>query len=157
MAYTLTLSDGTTSVDFISGNVQVMEGGLDIALPRAQSTYNESTFADGGRLTSSRYSNRLITINLKIDRDSLANLKTSIRQINTLLNNAEKRTISGYGAQVYLEYQWGTTAAQSTYFDVYRGDLNLPPNYLSTILNTHYAVLNATLTLECKPFGRYTN
>ena len=155
--YRLNLSDGTTTIDLYDGNIQVLEGGLATPPPAPRPTFVSNPYFDGGRLTSFHYENREISVNLKITGSSLAGLKTYIRDIHRLLNDAVKREVLGYGDAVYLEYQWGDVADESTFFDVLRGDLVLPKNYLSALLSSGYQVLNATLRLTCKPFGRYTN
>ncbi len=155
--YRLNFSDGTTTIDLYSGNARVREAGLELPPPRPRTAYVESSFADGGRLVASNYENRTVTIRLRLVRTSLANLKATIREIERLLTDAEKRTISGYGAQVYLEYQWGDAAGQSVYFDVLRGSLSLPSGFFNSVLANNYSILDAVLTLECKPFARYAN
>ncbi len=156
-SFRIKLSDGTTTVNLYDGtDAKVMQKGLSMPAPQVNASYITNPFFDGGRLASASYGNRAITLNTKIWGSTLADLKTNIRTIQRLLNDAEKRTLSGYGAQVYLEYQWGDTADQSTFFDVLRGDLEMPPDYLSRPLDNYY-ILNAPITLVCKPFGRYTN
>lgn len=158
MAYRLNLSDGTTTVDLYDGSdAQVREGGLRMPPPNTKPEYVSNPFADGARLASCTYDNRTIEIDCKIWGSSLSDLKTNIRTIQRLLNDAKAHTLSGYGAQVYLEYQWGDSADESTFFDILRGDLVLPNNYLSSPLANSYYITNATIKLTCKPFGRYTN
>jgi len=157
-SYRIKLSDGTTTINLYDGtDSQVMEGGLNMPPPVVDSAFIGNPAYDGDRLSRSRYRNRTITLTTKIYGSSLADLKTNIRSIHRLLNDAQERVLLGYGSQVYLEYQWGDTADQSTFFDVLRGDLILPPDYLSTALSSHYYILNAQLRLICSPFGRYTN
>lgn len=156
--YRLKLSDGTTTIDLYGGSDSIIrEGGLIMPPPRSRDRYVGNDFIDGSHLASSTYENRTITLNTRIWGSSLADLKTNIRSIQRLLNDAKYRTLLGYGDQVYLEYQWGDSAGASTYFDVLKGDLTLPANYLNVHLKTGYMIPNATITLVCKPFGRYTN
>ncbi len=157
--FRIKLSDGiAATVDLYSGNDSfVRYGGLAIPTPRVNAPFVPYTQADGGRITSAKYEDRTISINTRIKGTNLADLKTNIRTIHRLLNDAEERTISGYGGTVYLEYQWGDTAGQSTFFDVLRGDLTLPSDYLSASLKKQYEISNAVINLTCKPFGRYTN
>jgi len=156
--YRLKLSDGTTTIDLYGGTDSIVrEGGLSMPPPNVNASYLNNPFSDGSKLTSSTYSNRTINIQTRIWGSSLADLKTNIRSIQRLLNDAEKRTLSGYGAQVYLEYQWGDAANESTFFDILRGDLLMPGDYLNVHLKTGYMIPNAQIRLVCKPFGRYTN
>ena len=156
--FRLKLSDGTTTIDLYGGSDSVVrQGGLNMPPPKVKSSYVNNPFSDGGRLAASRYENRIITLNTKIWGSSLSDLKSNVRSILRLLNDAEKRALSGYGSQVYLEYQWGDTAGQSTFFDVLRGDLSMPKDYLSAPLSKGYYIPDAQITLVCKPFGRYSN
>ena len=155
--FRIKLSDGSTTIDLYSGSDSfVREGGLSMPIPRVRDSYTSNPFSDGARLASSNYDNREITILTKIKGTSLADLKTNIRTIQRLLNDAKERTLSGYGAQVYLEYQWGDAANESTFFDVLRGDLEMPDDYVNTYLED-FIVRDARITLTCKPFGRFTN
>ena len=158
MAYTISLSDGTTTIDLYDGtDSRVREGGLNMPPPMVDASFISNPLYDGDRLARSRYGNREITLTIKIEGSSLSDLQTNIRSINRLLNDAEERTLLGYGSQVYLEYQWGEVGGASVYFDVLRGDLAMPHDYLSRVLSKHFDVINAQLRLTCKPFGRYTN
>ena len=156
--YRIKLSDGTTTIDIFGGSdTKVREGGLAMPPPEVLASYVQNPFSDGARLASSKYGSRQISITCKIWGSTLADLKTNIRSIHRLLNDAEKRTLLGYGAQVYLEYQWGDAANESTFFDILRGDLIMPADYLNILLSGSYYVTNATINLICKPLGRYTN
>ena len=155
--FRLNISDGTTQVNLFSGTASfVREGGLSMPIPRVNASLIPYAFDDGVRLASAKYEDRTISIITKIKGTSLTDLKSNIRTINGLLNDAEKRTLSGQGAKVYLEYQWGDTAGQSTFFDILRGDLTMPADYLNTYLKDFY-IKDAVINLTCKPFGRYTN
>ena len=156
--YRIKLSDGTTTINLYDGtDSQVREGGLNMPPPVVDAAFIGNPAYPGDRLSRSRYRNRIITLTVKVYGSSLNDLKTNIRSINRLLNDAQERVLLGYGSQVYLEYQWGDTADQSTFFDVLRGDLILPDDHLSRALSGSYYVLNASLRLVCSPFGRYTN
>jgi len=155
--YRLKLSDGTTTIDLYGGSDSIVrEGGLNMPPPQVQQSYVTNPSYDGARLATAKYNNRIITLNMRIWGSTLADLKTNIRSIQRLLNDAEKRTLRGYGDQVYLEYQWGDSVGESTYYDILRGDLAMPADYLNSNLG-QYMIANATMTLTCKPLGRYTN
>jgi len=158
MAFRLKLSDGTTTIDLHDGSdALVRDAGLSMPAPEFVSSYVGSPYYDGERLSQSRFANRLIELTLKIWGSSLSDLQTNIRSIQRLLNDARQRVLLGYGSQVYLEYQWGDTAGQSVYFDVLQGRLRLPADYFSAVLTNNYTIPSAVLSLECLPFGRYTN
>lgn len=157
-AYRIKLSDGTTTIDIFGGSdTKVREGGLSMPPPKVIASFISSPYSNGARLASATYDNRIIKITCRIWGSTLADLKTNIRSIHRLLNDAEQRTLLGYGAQVYLEYQWGDTNDQSTFFDILRGDLIMPNNYLSVLLSNSFYVTDAVLQLVCSPLGRYTN
>ncbi|KKL63201.1 hypothetical protein LCGC14_2177470 [marine sediment metagenome] len=156
--FIIKLSDGTVTIDLYGGSDSLlMEGGLSLPPPRVRANFISNPFMDGANLASSRYENRPISLRIRIDGSSQSDLQTNVRTINRLLNDAEKRTLLGYGDQVYLEYQWGNTAGQSVYFDVLRGDLAMPGNFSSVQLGGSNVVIDAVINLTCKPFGRYTN
>ena len=157
-AYRIKLSDGTTTIDIFGGSdTKVREGGLSMPPPKVRASYTSSPYSHGARLDSSVYDNRIIRITCKIIGSSLTDLKTNIRSIERLLSDAEQRTLLGYGSQTFIEYQWGDTDNQSTFFDILRGDLIMPNNYLSALLSNSFHVTDAVLELVCSPFGRFTN
>lgn len=155
--FRINLSDGVTTISFYEGNTTLQAGGLSLPTPRLISNRVGNPFFNGFRIGSSRYDNRFIALTIKIEGTSLADLQTSVRAIQRLLNDARQRMLSGYGNQVYLEIQWGDTAGQSTYFDVLQGSLDLPPGWASAPFLRGFTLLNCTLSLECEPLGRYTN
>jgi len=158
MALTITLSDGTTTIDLYDGSDSVVrEGGLNMPPPLKTSSYHTSPFYHGARLAQASYDYRTITITTKIWGSTLADLQTNIRSINRLLNDARERTLLGYGSQVYLEYQWAEVVGESVYFDVMDGELAMPADYMQVLLTQKYHIIDAMLTLTCQPFGRYTN
>ena len=152
------ISDGTTTLDLYSGSDSyVRNGGIDMPPPSVRSRYGSNPVYDGARLASSKYDNRVISITTKIVGTTLADLKTNMRSIQRILNDARERVLLGFGTTYYLEIQWGDTAGQSTFFDILRGDLILPSNYMSQTLSHKFNIIDAVIELECKPFGRYTN
>lgn len=155
--YRLKLSDGVTTIDLYQGaGVRVKAGGLDLQLPRANVDILTSEWADNPKLAAVNYEQRDITCTVHLQGATATTLKTVIREILRLLTDAEAYNLTGYGSKVYLEYQWGDTDGQSIYFDVLRGELGLPRDFLTRPLENGY-ILNAPLKLTCKPFGRYTN
>ncbi len=97
--YRLNLTSGPTSVDLYAGSYsKLMEAGLLLPVPKSDVTRVASPFADGDRLAGVRYANRVITANLKLSGSSLSDLKTNIRTIQRLLNDA-----AGYSRATYLK------------------------------------------------------
>lgn len=156
--FRIKLSDGTTTINLYDGSdAKILEGGMQLPPPNVNVELIENTFADGVRLARHNYTSRTLTLKTKIWGSSLADLKANIRAINRLLSDARERTLLGQGAQVYLEYQWGDTDGQSAYYDVLFGALAMPDSLHTAVLPNSYYVLDAMLTLTCKPFGRYAN
>ncbi len=158
MAFRINLSNGVDTINLYDGtDSQVREGGFGLPPPASVTSFIGNPSFDGNRMARSRRGNRVITMSTKIVGSSLSDLKDNIRTINRLLNDAEKRVLQGYGSQVFLEYQWGDTINESVFYDVLRGDLAMPAGFQSQPMQGGFTILNARLSLICKPFGRFTN
>lgn len=155
----LKLSDGTTTIDLYGGSDTLARyAGLRIYPPLLDHKFLSNPLYDGDGLISSRFGNRTIAITTKISGSSdLPDLRTNIRTIERLLNDARQHRLLGYGSTVYLEYQWANVDGESIYFDVLDGELILPPDFYNVYLTSKYHILDAHLTFICKPFGRYAN
>ncbi len=161
--YRINLTDGTTTADLYAGVVKIRDGGLSIEPPKLVPQYVTSAHADGDNLITSRYGNRNINLRLMTTGTNLANLKTNIRTVERLLNDAvvyakhpyRKQGLITSSGKVYLELQWGDSAGQSTFFEVVNGNLLMPDDFYSVMLAQKYRV-DCILRLECKPFGLYT-
>ncbi len=95
--YRLNLTNGPTTIDLYNGSyTKLLEAGLLMPVPRAEVARISSPFADGDRLASARYANRIITLNLKLAGSSLSNLRTNIRTIQRLLNDAAEMAKGAY-------------------------------------------------------------
>jgi len=159
--YRVKLLNGTTTVDLYAGAIKLQEAGLSMPPPPVNPSYVSSSFFDGNFLTSHRYGNRSITLRLRATGSSLADLKTNLRTIQRLLDDARKYqvgmpkqgTLLNKG-KLYLELQWGDTANQSTYFEIVHGEFVMPDGQYSTLLRA-FNILGCQLRLECKPFGLY--
>ncbi len=157
--YRLRLSDATTTITLwedADNNYKIRPRGLSMPAPAVKASYVSNPFLDGGKLAAASYDNRVITMVLHLMGTSHTDLKSRIRAIQRRLNDAEKRTLLGYGDLVYLEYQWGDTDGESIYFDVLRGDFQMVSDFSIRMLDNFF-VIDAPLTLVCKPFGRYAN
>ncbi len=151
----LKLSDGTTTIDFHSTSITVLSNYIHLPPPQTDNIYISSQFANGNRLASSRYGNRTIEINFLLKGRDQDDLRSTIRSIHRLLNDATYRNLTGHGDQVYLEYQWGLEPNESVYFDVLTGQVSLPENYANKMMWQGNTILDVTLQLVCKPFGRF--
>ena len=156
MAYTLALSDGVTTHDLNnSANYQVLEGGVSLPPPPKKQVWGgDNPYREGSDLIESRYHNRVITIRLRIKGTSDDNLLSAIRNLNDMLEGAKTYASIGRGTQVTLSYKLdaGTVTVM---FDVLDGSLELPEDFHNTpMLDRGSMVVNATLRLTCKPFGR---
>lgn len=158
MAFRINLSDGVDTINLFDGtDAQVREGGFGLPPPVSVTSFIGNPAFDGNRMARSRRGNRTLTISTKIVGSSLSDLKDNIRTINRLLNDAEKRTLLGYGSQVFLEYQWADTINESVFYDVLRGDLAMPAGFQSQPMQNGFTIIDARLTLTCKPYGRFTD
>ncbi len=156
--YTLRISDGTTTIDLYGGPSFITRlGGLELPPPKARVSYLYPDMEDGAFLTSATCQSRTITARVKVRGTSLSDLRDQIRALHNLLRLAQERRITGYGAAVYLEYQFGDTAGQSVYFDILRGEFKTPSDWFDFVPETQYTIVDAEITLECLPYGRYTN
>ncbi len=151
----LKLSDGTTTIDFHSTSITVLSNYIHLPPPQTDNIYIASQFANGNRLASSRYGNRTIEVNFLLKGRDQEDLRATIRSIHRLLNDATYRNLIGHGDQVYLEYQWGLEPDESVYFDVLTGQVSLPENYANKMMWQGNTILDVTLQLVCKPFGRF--
>lgn len=154
--YRIKLSDGVDTIDLYGGSDTIIrDAGFGLLPPNAVTSFIGNPTFDGNRLGRSRYGNRNINMTAKIVGTSVSDLKDNIRTVQRLLNDAQKRSLLGYGSQVFLEYQWGDTINDSVFYDVIRGDLSLPRGFQAVTMAVGFTVLDATLNLICKPFGRY--
>lgn len=109
MAMTLTLSDGTTSADLFS-------------LSGTFATQWRLGATDHGRETAPIIAE---VINVLIQASTSANLQTTVRTIERLLDAAARRAKSGVGARVFLSVQFDGEATGPWRSEVYAGRLEL--------------------------------
>ncbi len=156
--FRIKLSDGTVTIDLQGGSDSfLVERGMRLPRPRLNQSLITNPDTDGVTLANAHFGPRTITLTVKIVGSTLDDLAANVRTINRLLEDAEARTLSGFGAQVFLEYQWGDTDNQSVFYDILRGDLVMPPDFMRARLGKSFIVHNATITLTTQPFGRIAN
>lgn len=154
--YRIKLSDGIDTIDLYGGSdTQVRDAGFGLLPPNAITSFIGNPTFDGNRLGQARYGNRTISLTVKIVGTTVSDLKDNIRTVQRLLNDAQERTLLGFGSQVFLEYQWGDTINDSVFYDVIRGDLVLPRGFQTVTMSVGFTILDAQLNLICKPFARY--
>ena len=156
--FRIKISDGSVTIDLQGGSDSFLrEAGMMLPRPQLNQSLITNPDTDGVSLANAHFGARQITLSVKILGSTLSDLKTNVRTINRLLNDAEERTLSGFGAQVFLEYQWGNTAGESVFFDILRGDLVMPGGFMQAMLGKSFVIPNATITLTTQPFGRFAN
>ena len=163
MAYTLQLTDGTTTVDFLGSSgtswCLLEDGGLSIEQPQPKSIWaGRTTATHGRRLTSSAYDNRRVTITFEIVGTTRANILDKQQDIISILENAKRRQMYNTAMAVTLEYKVDNATA-SVYFDVLSGELRIPDDFMSLekqqwMKGSQYTVKGWVLELMCKPFAR---
>ncbi len=159
----LNLINSWGTINLLSGNTRLREGGLQISSPSVDAQYASSPFAHGDSLASIRYGNRNIQLNLKTTGTSLSDLKTNLRTIERMMDDASTYSKSPYvqhgiltaTGKLNLELQWGDSANQSTYFEVVNGALSMPSDFYTVPLTNSFMVKNAVLSLNCRPFGYF--
>ncbi len=157
-SFRVKISDGTNTVDFKDGSDSfLVEAGMGLRRPRLNQSIITNPDSDGASLANAHFGERTITLTTKITGSSQSDLKDNIRTINRLLNDAEERTLAGFGSQVFLEYQWGDTDDQSVFYDILRGDLILPANFMQSMVGKAFVIPRATISLTTQPYGRFTN
>ena len=156
--FRIIISDGINSVDLKDGSDSfLVEGGMGLRRPRLNQSVITNPDSDGASLANAHFGERTITLTTKITGSSQDDLLANVRTINRLLEDAEARTLAGFGSQVFLEYQWGDTDNQSVFYDILRGDLVMPANFMQAMVGKSFVIPRAVITLTTQPYGRFTN
>lgn len=154
--FKLTLSDGTTTVDFLGSVYQVMDGGFDITLPRVK---RELVQHRPGFYTPivTDYEYREAKLRFAVSGATRSAVVSGIQSIERILNNIAARRRITAGARGELQYQWDGTS-NITYFEVYGGDLIYPSDALSVAkihrkIDGNFTVPDIELTLFLSASG----
>lgn len=153
--FSLTLSDGTETVEFVRGsNHEVADGGFDIGMPKKTRTISEVR-PGFFRLISTLTDYRTATITFAVKAPTHQGLVEAIGKVERIINSIEN---DYYGdiTNGQLKYQWDDQ--NPIYFEVYAGDLKMPADALSVgqvhkQINGLYVVHGIQLTLYMSPLG----
>lgn len=160
MAFVLQLTDGTTTIDFMTEDYHVEDGGLQISTPEKVQTWTEPSSAGGKKLTSNKYGNRTIDVTFHVSGTTRALIRDKINAINIILQKAIDHSLGNIPDRVTLRYAWDGVSEVSN-FEVFSGDLTLPDDVLSvemlqstwtdTLNDTYYRVRGCQLELTVSP------
>ena len=156
MALTLTLTDGTTSLNFLSAPYGAQS--LELGNPEDVRAEVMGLMRDGWDLVAHRYTKRLVRIELRISAASQLLLDTAIKDINEALRKARLWAMYDLGSRWRLQFNPSGSAA-SIYFVVKGGNLSIPADSLratQALTDSTPIVLRAPLVLECDPLAEGT-
>jgi len=125
--------------------------GMTAPPPNPMAQYVSAIDADGDTLTSSRYPNRTITLNLRIVASSAANLESAVGALQQIVgkqNRDAALNVNGVGGSVKYQTPNGTSVT----FDVCAARLDMGLDRSYTVNNR----IMVTLEFDCLPFGRGT-
>lgn len=153
MAWTYSLTDGTTTVALASGDYIPTVGGFTAPPPRRRMAMGGSNlFRHGSDIVARRYENRTVTLRLRISATDQDTLISDINAIQGLLERAAEFSTFGLGAQVKLNRQWDT-ATNTTVFYVLEGVLDFGATELDQVHLQQDMIFDARLILLCEPFA----
>jgi len=150
MAYVYNLTDGTTTLSLNDlSNYVVAQGGIATPVPSRKTVTAGNIFRSGSDLLERQYTNRSVTIQIRILGSSQDDLISNITAIHGMLERAAEFTTRGLGSQVTLSCQWHN-ATNSYTFHVLDGTLQVAAG---TARHAVALEVTGTLTLQCKPFA----
>jgi hypothetical protein len=151
MATTFELYDGSETVDLTDSAKYVVQdvGFFDFGR-------SDQTIA-GANLRSLKFLPYQIDIALGIKGTNLIDLRTNIRNLNTMLRRAEARQINGEGTDVLLQWQLGDTDAEDVHQRVLSGQWTPPRGIVEDNLVDQSVTLMGNLSLVLDPFGHLDN
>ena len=156
MAYTVTLTDGTTTLNFVDGtNFRVLPDGISHNPPAPRRALTpESLLEHGSDLIEEKFANRTVALRLQILGATKDGLISNVRDVQGLLERARSRQITGFGADVTLKLGWD--GASNTFeLDVLDGQLFYPEALWSkAFLDLNTRIADGRLELLCRPFAR---
>lgn len=129
MAFVLSITDNTDTVDFLGSDFKVENGGFDISLPRAKREL--APIRDGFYIPIINVQEyREATIKFSIYGATRQAIITNLGKINRIMNSIHRQAATPAGKRGQLRYQWdGST--HSTYFEIYGMDFSFPQDVLS--------------------------
>ena len=158
MGFVLTLRDEEESVDFLSMEYQLADGGLEISIPEQREVWGgDSIFAQGEQLVQASFGNREAVVLFSVTGVTRDELIQNVARIDRILERAKRRSIEERGTRVELVYAWDQTA-NTTYYEVVSGRLEWPQNTMS-VEQVHqkkddrWIIADFTVTLVLYPFA----
>lgn len=129
--FTLKLTDGTETVDFLGYIYGLMEGGFNISSLRARKP-SVALYRPGGIFipVESKDEPRSGEITFQVSGADRGEAIENLGKIRRILRRAEARKRFGAGERVELQYAW-EGSDQITYFEVYGGAVDPPEDVLS--------------------------
>src|SRR6186713_503751 len=110
MGFVLKLQDEVESVDFISEEFQLADGGLEISIPDQKEVWGgDSIFAQGEQLVQASFGNRETKIKFNVTGATRDELIQNVARIDRILEQAKRRSIEERGTRVELIYAWDET------------------------------------------------
>ncbi|MDP6452859.1 MAG: hypothetical protein QF898_06085 [SAR202 cluster bacterium] len=151
MAATLEIYDGSTTIDLLDSSYNAALP-VDLIPAPARAVYA------GRALRGVTREPRSIRARLVVKGSSVSDLRTKLRDLESMLATAERRQSSGYGTTVVLKCQMSNTDSEDIEFRVMWGELEIPPSALDEpTLSSSFAVPGVGLHLVCEPFGRLSS
>lgn len=154
--FSLQITNNSETVDFLSADYKVEDGGFDISLPRMK---RELTAERPGFyvpvLVEREY--RDATLKFAIYGATRTAALANLHKLNRILRSALQRARLGAGGRVQLSYSWDG-ATNITYFEVYSGDVKFAQDILS-VAKVHriesglYVIPTCELTLYMSADG----
>lgn len=145
--FILELTDGTTSIDFMSSDYSLQDGGLVITPPEQLQTWSDPTEVAGPQLVDHKEGNRTASITFHIQGRDRSSLRLAINKINDLLHTAILHSLKKTATRVTLKYAWDDTDVLD-YFEVLSGKLTLPEDLMS-VAQMHGKINGMYTITEC--------
>lgn len=154
--FILKITDNVETVDFLSGTVQVADGGFDIGLPRLK---RELGLVRPGFYAplAVNYEYRDAKLRFSITGETRADVLAVLHKLERILRNIANRVRVAAGRRGELGYAWeGSNSI--TYFEIYGGDLAFPGDLLSVakihaLANGQYLLPDCELSLQLSALG----
>ena len=155
MAFTLNLTDGTTTLNLLGSTYKARAASLDFGNPNRLQVESANIFSSRWDLVAHQFTKRRIQMRLRIEASTIGDLSAAQHDINNALRQARNHTIHGTGSRWDLTWNPGGTS-EDIKFRIQSGELRVPPADLvavSALQASNPYIANAILTLETDPFG----